>query len=284
MPATISPLRYPGGKAAVAGMIREYMRANNCLDGTYIEPFAGGAGVAVDLLVGHHVRHVVINDLDYGIFCFWWSVFNRTKELTERIRTSPVDVSEWRRQRDVYRAPWRRPRVDVGFSTLYLNRTNHSGIIINGGPIGGVTQQGPYKIDARYNADDLCARIERLARFRRRVTVTREDGLNLLMRLNRGKSFREPLFAYLDPPYVVKGPVLYLDRMKGAGHVALATWLKRIKRLKWMMTYDVNDTVRELYSWCKVKELTMHYSARKRQTLRELLILPPQVEEDQITR
>ena len=44
-----SPLRYPGGKAQLFPLVRDIIVANRLNGATYIEPFAGGAGLALKL-------------------------------------------------------------------------------------------------------------------------------------------------------------------------------------------------------------------------------------------
>ena len=77
----LSPLRYPGGKAKVAKIIAE----NNLLDGVYIEPYVGGASVALSLLFNEYVSRIIINDKDRAIYAFWHSVLFDTENLCRLI-------------------------------------------------------------------------------------------------------------------------------------------------------------------------------------------------------
>ena len=47
---TCSPLRYPGGKSAMAELLSEIRRLNGLGDRAIAEPFAGGAGASLTLL------------------------------------------------------------------------------------------------------------------------------------------------------------------------------------------------------------------------------------------
>ena len=47
----LSPLRYPGGKSKLADFIGLTIQNLNMPNCTYIEPFAGGSGVALSLLL-----------------------------------------------------------------------------------------------------------------------------------------------------------------------------------------------------------------------------------------
>lgn len=62
-----SPLRYPGGKATLAGFFESAIAALGLDKPTYIEPYAGGAGAGLELLLKGVVSTVVINDLDPAI-------------------------------------------------------------------------------------------------------------------------------------------------------------------------------------------------------------------------
>ncbi|OTO77314.1 hypothetical protein A5865_001190 [Enterococcus sp. 12E11_DIV0728] len=50
MPHTKSPLRYPGGKTQLWKFVDTTIKQNNIIEPIYCEPFAGGAGVAIELL------------------------------------------------------------------------------------------------------------------------------------------------------------------------------------------------------------------------------------------
>ena len=42
-----TPLRYPGGKAKLADYVKALLKENRLLDGEYVEPYAGGAAIAL---------------------------------------------------------------------------------------------------------------------------------------------------------------------------------------------------------------------------------------------
>lgn len=269
-----SPLRYPGGKVSLSETLRSLLYANGLQGGTYVEPFAGGAGAGIKLLRDGHVDRIIINDRDRAIFCFWNSVMRRPEELTERIRNTPLTIPEWKRQREIYRSPGTRTQIEIGFAAFYLNRCNRSGIITNGGPIGGLEQAGEWKLDARFNRAELAARITELATYGDRIQILREDGIALIKRL---KDYADPdtSFVYGDPPYFVKGKGLYLNHFSKADHAALAALMVKQKRLAWVMTYDDVPEVRALYTWAKIQSFKLRYSAHRSSLEgREVLITP----------
>ena len=149
-----SPLRYPGGKGKVADYFKQIFRENFLYDGIYVEPYAGGASVALSLLFNEYASKIIINDIDRSIFSFWHSVLNNTDELCKLIFDTPVTVDNWEIQRHVQKNKHQQNLLEVGFSTFYLNRTNRSGII-SAGIIGGRQQTGEWKIDARFNKKNL---------------------------------------------------------------------------------------------------------------------------------
>lgn len=148
-----SPLRYPGGKGKLEPFMELLIRQTGHLGGTYVEPFAGGAGIALELLEKEIVNDIVINDLDKGIYSFWRAILSETDRFINDIRNVELTIDEWNRQRQVI-DNCNRYSYELGFATFYLNRTNRSGII-KGGVIGGTEQNGNWRMDARFNREAL---------------------------------------------------------------------------------------------------------------------------------
>ena len=153
-----SPLRYPGGKNKLARFIASLCVSNN-ISGHYVEPYTGGASVALKLLLDGYVNEITINDLDRSIYAFWHSILTNTNKFCRKIRNTEVTLNNWKRFRKIFLNKEKASLFDLGFATFFLNRTNRSGII-NGGVIGGVKQKGEYKIDCRFNKDNLIDRIK----------------------------------------------------------------------------------------------------------------------------
>ncbi len=236
----LSPLRYPGGKARLAPFISEVMAAQRQRPSTYVEPYAGGAGVALRLLYDEQVDDVVLNDLDAGVAAFWRALFNETEALVSLIQSTNLSVEEWQVQRAIYDAK-AGSDLELGFATFFLNRTNRSGIL-TARPIGGLDQSGKWTIAARYNAERLAARVRLIARYRSRVIVCEEQGANVAIRY----ASQPRTFLYLDPPYLTKAEGLYFDQMHWEDHRLLADLL--LDAGTWVITYDADRRVpEELY-------------------------------------
>jgi len=262
-----SPLRYPGGKSALFSLVDQIIKDNKLENSTYIEPFAGGAGIALSLLLLEKVNKIIINDLDRAIFCFWKTILNDTDKFIKKIQKTNVTISEWRKQKKIY-LDTSSNDFDLAFATFFLNRTNRSGIL-NAGAIGGVEQLGNWKLDARFNKENLISRIKKISYYKDRIIVKNIDGIKLVKGLINKKSS----FVYLDPPYYDKGSCLYLNHYKPEDHKKLADFLNKNKGGNWMLTYDNVEPIRELYSKRKSFEFSLNYHAHKSKKGSELLVL-----------
>ena len=272
-----SPLRYPGGKARLARFIAAVIRRNGHIRPEYVEPYAGGAGVALYLLFEEYADWVVINDADPRIYCFWSAVTEYTGDFIEMITSVSVSVDEWHRQREIYSRCDLRSPFELGFATFFLNRTGRSGIIHTGGPIGGYDQTGAYKIDARFNRTDLVRRIRRIGAYADRIEVVGEDGLGLLKELAADVGRAKRAVVYLDPPYYNKSHELYLNHFTHDQHKALATFLRDDATFTWMLTYDNASAIRHLYEERPQLTFSLKYSAYESREGLELLIHPQEV-------
>ncbi len=267
---TSSPLRYPGGKSAMAAVLGDLRRLNGLGNRGIAEPFAGGAGASLSLLYFEETHRIYINDADPAIHDFWWTLTNRPQPFLDMLSKTRVSIAEWRRQRDVYRNSGRVSRLRRGFAAFYLNRCNRSGIIMNGGPIGGITQTGKWKLDARFNKPELRRRCEKVAEYRERVSVSCDDGVHFLERFDP-----QSTFFFIDPPYFEKGPTLYLNALDADYHEALAARLKTMSDTAWVLTYDDRPEVRRMYrGWAAIRPFSLRYVAAERRTGRELFITP----------
>ncbi len=267
-----SPLRYPGGKAGMSEFLADVLEVNGLRDGVYAEPFAGGAGAALNLLFGEHVEQIVLNDADPCIAAFWKAVLNQRKGLIDKIRNTPVTIDQWRVQREVYRSHRKHCQLDVAFATFFLNRCNRSGILVHGGPIGGLHQQGRWRVDTRYNRDALVRRIEKIGAHRQQISVHNMDAIDFLAAVIGESDDVGSTLIYLDPPYYSKGRQLYLNYYEHQDHVDLADFLKQEHFFSWVMSYDDVPQIRELYGDMLLVPLNVPYCAHSRKNGRELLI------------
>lgn len=264
-----SPLRYPGGKAKVSNYFKKVFKENALYDGIYVEPYAGGASVGLTLLFTGYASKIIINDIDRSIFAFWHSVLNKTDELCKLIKDTPVNVDTWVQQMNIQKEKTKFGLLKVGFSTFFINRTNRSGIL-RAGVIGGREQAGLWKIDARFNKEDLIRRIERIASYKNKIELHNSDAVKLVSLL-RKKLSKKSLF-YFDPPYYVKGKDLYLNYYQEKDHKEVADEIAKVEKQKWIVTYDSVQPIKKLYNKYRQRNFYLNYSAAQPTKGEEVMI------------
>ena len=272
-----SPLRYPGGKASLAKFLSRTIDRNGLKGCSYYEPFAGGAGAALNLLRAGVVTDLHLNDLDLGIVSFWRSVLYESKRFAEAIVSAPLNIKEWERQLQIHRLADPSKTFDLGFATFYLNRCNRSGIILGAAPIGGYSQSGKWRMDARFYRETLAQRVLAIGNYRERIHVSQMDALEFLSTNLSLLDGQESSFIYLDPPYYVKGQRLYMNAYGDQDHRSLASFIQGSDQLQWAMSYDDTDFIRELYASCRLSSLSLNYSLQRKRKAYELFILPPEL-------
>lgn len=245
------------------------------LDGTYAEPYAGGASVALSLLYEQYVSKVYINDADPAVYAFWWTALNDTESLCRRIRDTRPTISEWERQKAIYARGPKVSKLSLGFAAFFLNRTNRSGIIASAGVIGGRAQKGRWKIDARYDRKELATRIERIGSYSDRMIVSGEDAADFLKRISTKLSARS--LIYLDPPYYVKGERrLYANYYEASDHAAIANTIVKMRQ-HWIVSYDHVPEIRALYRPYRSLSYSLRYSASTTKAGDESMFFSPRL-------
>jgi DNA adenine methylase len=268
-----TPLRYPGGKARFAPFVASLMRMNGLEGGHYLEPYAGGAGVAIELLFHGDASHIHINDFDPAIYDFWMAVTTDPEEILKLLWDTPVDMLQWHHWRSVLRGEIEVSQIERGFATLFMNRTNRSGVL-KGGVIGGLEQAGTYKLDARLKKEVLGKRIELIALHASAISVYNEDAVQLLSRC--ASFLPQQSLIYLDPPYYVKGQGLYRNFYEHDDHVRIADLLqsKSFGR-PWLCSYDNVDEIQQMYKLSLGLSYRLNYTAQARYVGAEVMFFSP---------
>jgi DNA adenine methylase len=267
---SISPFRYPGGKAFLYKYLFGRVQSLPVGDRYYAEPFCGGAGAAVILLKLNAVDQIHLNDADPKVYSAWKSILEEPDRFADRIMQTPLDLDAWSACRTIVEGSGD-DTFELGFATFFLNRTSRSGIVIGSGPIGGYDQRGNWKIDARFNREALAARVRWLGSMNERILLTQEDALTFLSRSEDRLPIRQTLF-FVDPPYVKAGGRLYLNAMNEGKHIALSDILQDGTLPHWVLTYDDHPLIRTLYSAQTIADLSVSYSLQSKRKEREVLI------------
>jgi DNA adenine methylase len=264
-----TPLRYPGGKQRLFPFVLEVLQANDLVGGEYVEPYAGGAGIAIELLAHQHVQRVHLNDSSLPVFAFWWSLKNDTEEMCRRISSASLTVEEWKRHREIVRHPDKQPLIELGFSTFFLNRCNRSGVL-SGGLIGGLAQVGDWLMDARFNRNDLLRRFEVIGLLADKITVSNLDAEEYITK--ELSEISQKTLMYCDPPYYEKSKGLYLDKYRAGDHERVAITIQEEATLPWIVSYDHSPKIVDLYSKRRYFVYDLQYSAASAHKGKEVFI------------
>lgn len=258
MPRYRTPLRYPGGKQRLAPFIAEILEHNDAIGWNYVEPYAGGSGVAMELLLDRKVGHVYLNDSSRHIYAFWKSILSDPDTFCRRISRASLTLESWRKHRDVVRHPDDHELHELGFSTFFLNRCNRSGVL-TAGVIGGASQRGQWRIDARFTRNELIKRIETIAGRRRQITVSNLDAEAFMQQ--KVNALPKTTLVYCDPPYFARAERLYLNVYEPADHARLAATIQTKLRRPWVVSYDNHATIAALYRKRRQFLYSIQYSA-----------------------
>ena len=274
MGKNISPLRYPGGKAKIYDRIEKLFSRNKLSNVTYIEPFAGGCGLALLLLKNKMVDNLILNDIDKGVYSFWYSVLNYDTEFIDIIKKIDINIDEREKQKKRYKKKDdvdlknKKELMKLGMATFYLNRVNRSGIL-KAGVIGGKNQNGNYKMDCRFNKEKLIKRILEISKYKENIKFYNLDVLDFIEELN--KMEKENLFIFFDPPYYKRGSELYTNFFKYENHFNLSERIKNLD-LDWIVTYDNCEEIKKMYNTYDIKEFDINYSLEKKIKGKEIVV------------
>jgi DNA adenine methylase len=191
------------------------------------------------------------------------------------VASEPIDMDAWHHWRGVMLGNVPGSDLERGFATLFMNRTNRSGIL-KGGVIGGKAQAGEYKISARFMREVLCSRLERIGTHTDGIHVYEEDAHQLLLRCHRFLPAKS--LVYLDPPYYVKGAGLYRNFYKHEDHFRIAKLLGSDRfRRPWVVSYDNADEIKEMYAYATPYAYSFNYTAQRRYTGSEVMFLSKRI-------
>ena len=275
MPRTKSILRYPGGKTQLSKFVSNLISINKIKNPIYCEPFSGGSGVSMELLLTNKVNSVILNDLDPSIYSIWFAILHDTDKLIDVVQSMHITMDEWYHHKDIYSKLKDIPVYDfrLAVSALFLNRTNRGGII-TGGPIGGHEQKSKYSLDCRFNKASIVKKIYAIAEQRHRIRLYMSDAKDLINDVLLQEN-PEQLFTFFDPPYYKQGQALYKNAFNHEDHVALVASIKTMDEYKWITTYDEYPEIQSIYSEYRLFTYKLRYSVNQFRKANEYLFASP---------
>jgi DNA adenine methylase len=271
MKRILPPLRYPGSKVRISEMVASLLERNLLVGSHIYEPFAGGAGVSLNLLANKFVASATWIERDPLVFSFWKMVKDEPEALIQRMQRGKVSLAAWQRMlplRDTLK-PSKSNIAELGYAGLFFNRTCFSGVI-GAGPIGGMTQNSPYKIHCRFNKTQLAKTIRECSELIQAVDIIFGDGINFLE--DHALSMKTHSFVYIDPPYVTNGHKLYRYFFDEHEHERLADAVDEL-RTPWLMSYDNHQLIRDLYFGEQAKFVKTYQSLKGSRFVKEILLM-----------
>jgi len=269
MPTTPSPLRYPGGKSALSRYVKTLLSQNDLAGGHYVEPYAGGAGLALGLLFSGYSSEIHLNDLNPAVHNFWFVALNHSVELQKLVEATNVGIDEWHKQKARFEQSIGTDPLSHAFATLFLNRTNRSGILA-AGVIGGKNQDGNYKLDARYSKETLLDKLKQINLYGNRIHLYNHDAAVLMTSTLPYLPLRT--LVYFDPPYYVKGQNLYQNHYQHDDHKVIAELIQNSEIPYWMVSYDNVPQIETLYRGRRNITYHLNYSAQRHMKGSEIII------------
>lgn len=269
----LSPLRYPGGKRRLAPYVAAALVENRLRPWLFVEPYAGGASVALELLHFDLVDRIVLADQDPMITAFWQTVVHDVDWLCRQVEQIDVDLATWERMK---RARFR-SRRSLALACLYLNRTSFNGSLHHrAGPIGGKAQTSRYSIGCRFPRARLVRRLRGCAAMSGRIDVMPAQDAMQTLRSTRDRAHRagRSVFFYLDPPFWAKSEKLYRRFFCAPDHERLADALHWVAD-PFLLSYDVAPEIIELYRSHRAASIALIellYTGSARAGQRELVI------------
>ncbi len=257
MNPSVTPLRYPGGKATLINYVKKFLHSNEISVDYILEPYAGTASVSIGLLRDNILSHAYINNADQMVYAFWKTIIDNNNEFIEMVNSVDVTLDTWYEYKKyVIDNPLTKfNEKDVAMAFLFLNRTSFSGII-KAGPLGGKNQISKYGISSRFNKKKISDKIHFLNQFSDKINVSNQDGIGFMK--DRAREYPD-VFIYVDPPYYKVGRLLYNAYFMQKQHEELASYLKSMEEQPWLLSYNNEEFILNLYSEKNSQEIYLDY-------------------------
>ena len=250
MPSRVSPLRYPGGKSKVINQILAYSDSKNMKN--WVEPYAGGASVGLALLLSGLTEELYLNDIDKGIYSLFQVICDNPEFLYKRITDFVPTTDAYKKAQKLMLADYNGLTIEeAAWTMLIVNRLSFSGIC---------KANCLSKPDARWNPDELIRRIKSIHEHTDHIHVANVDALECIYEMY----WMPETTLFIDPPYFQKGKQLYKHYYSSTDHSQLAFLLDELYKgmpgADIVVTYDMAEYIRNIYTYPEEKILNRHYS------------------------
>lgn len=224
-----SPFRYAGGKFYARNLILEHIPSHS----DYIEPFAGGASI---FFAKSKAKNNWLNDIDEALINTYLIIRDRPEELIEYLAGEQAT-----KERHTYYKTEFAPQnnLEAAARWFYLNRTSYSGIM--------KLQNCYWGYGEKYSMrpENWGRNILRTSAKLQNIEITCFDFEQVIKVVPDGS------FLFIDPPYFnADQEKFYTHSFSKNDHYRLVQLLSEHKdRIKFLLTYDNNLEVREMYHW-----------------------------------
>tara|TARA_B100000965_G_scaffold208050_1_gene173856 strand:- start:400 stop:1275 length:876 start_codon:yes stop_codon:yes gene_type:complete len=260
MKALKTPLRYPGGKSkAIKTLAQWYPKVIT----EYREPFIGGGSIAIDITKANPDIPVWVNDLYVPLYNFWVQLRDRGEELSERVRhEKQKTLDEGDPDKITAKAKELFNKYKAEIDTYDDFEKAVAFFIMNKCSYSGLTENSTFSQTAS-NSNFSLVGADKLAKFSELIKnwkITNIDYSEVM----KAKGYADT-FIFLDPPYDIKDFLYGKNREmhKSFDHDLFADNVSTCIH-KFMITYNLNDRLLDLYKNYNLKEWKLRYSMAHR--------------------
>ena len=252
-------LRYPGGKSKATKTLSPWFPEDFK---EYREPFIGGGSVAFYATQAYPDVPVWINDKYVTLYNFWVQLRDSGEELSDRLNDIKSKAFNYKSQDDkdaAHKELFDKTRDDIN-SQDGLDRAV-SFFILNKCSFSGLTENSTFsKTASRSNFSFVgIQKLKQYSQLIRKWKITNIDYSEVM------NAPGDDVFVFLDPPYDIKDFLYGKDREmhKFFDHDKFAEDVYKCPH-KFMITYNVNDRLLELYKDYYLREWKLRYSMAHR--------------------
>jgi len=251
-----TPLRYPGGKSKAIKTLSQWYPK---IISEYREPFIGGGSIAIDITKSNPDIPVWINDLYVPLYNFWVQLRDRGEELSERVREEKQNtLDEGDKEKVTASAKELFNKYKEEIDTYDDFEKAVAFFIINKCSYSGLTENSTFSPTAS-NSNFSLVGADKLKEYSDLIQHWKITNLDYSKVMNEEGS--DDTFVFLDPPYDIKDFLYGKNREmhKSFDHNFFAYEVYKCKH-KFMITYNVNHRLLQLYSAYELNFWNLRYS------------------------